>query len=105
MDTNNVVLTTLMNKIRDGKIQLPDFQRDWVWDDVRINYKQYYIISKKLRDKNKKGQIPVIHRILNHRNLSSSLFILFHPSSMYKAGLYPFPLLRSYRRDDCMQAL
>lgn len=25
-----------MNSIQCGKIQLPDFQRGWVWDDNRI---------------------------------------------------------------------
>ena len=29
-------LIGLLNDIHDGKIQLPDFQRDWVWDDKRI---------------------------------------------------------------------
>ena len=34
--TNDVPLKTLMDKVHDGKIQLPDFQRGWVWDDERI---------------------------------------------------------------------
>jgi len=29
-------LTTLLSGVHSGKIQLPDFQRDWVWDDERI---------------------------------------------------------------------
>jgi len=29
-------LRELISAIRDGKIQLPDFQRGWVWDDERI---------------------------------------------------------------------
>ena len=29
-------VTKLLSKIDDGEIQLPDFQRDWVWDDGRI---------------------------------------------------------------------
>lgn len=29
-------LFSLLSKVREGKIQLPDFQRGWVWDDERI---------------------------------------------------------------------
>ena len=29
-------LNRMLNDIRGGKIQLPDFQRGWVWDDYRI---------------------------------------------------------------------
>ena len=36
MKTNDRKITDLMNTIRDGKTQLPDFQRGWVWDDNRI---------------------------------------------------------------------
>ena len=31
-----VSLKTLLERVRSGKIQLPDFQRGWVWDDDRI---------------------------------------------------------------------
>ena len=34
--TNPVLLKDLLDKIESGKIQLPDFQRGWVWDDDRI---------------------------------------------------------------------
>jgi hypothetical protein len=34
--TNPVALKTLLEGLRDGTIQLPDFQRGWVWDDERI---------------------------------------------------------------------
>jgi hypothetical protein len=34
--TNPVNLSELIEKVRAGKIQLPDFQRPWVWDDDRI---------------------------------------------------------------------
>ena len=34
--TNPVLLSNLLNSIEVGKIQLPDFQRGWVWDDSRI---------------------------------------------------------------------
>lgn len=34
--TNPVSLETLLNKCADGRIQLPDFQRSWVWDEGRI---------------------------------------------------------------------
>lgn len=34
--TNPIDLRDLMAKIRDGRIQLPDFQRPWKWDDERI---------------------------------------------------------------------
>src|SRR5271155_3543378 len=34
--TNPVLLETLLNRCGDGKIQLPDFQRSWVWAEDRI---------------------------------------------------------------------
>jgi uncharacterized protein with ParB-like and HNH nuclease domain len=29
-------LKELLEDIRDGMIQLPDFQRGWIWDDVEL---------------------------------------------------------------------
>lgn len=34
--TNPVLLTAILNNVETGKLQLPDFQRGWVWDDDRI---------------------------------------------------------------------
>ena len=34
--TNPILLKTLLNDIEAGRIQLPDFQRGWVWDDDHI---------------------------------------------------------------------
>ena len=34
--TNPVLLKALLNEVEAGKIQLPDFQRGWIWDDGRI---------------------------------------------------------------------
>ena len=34
--TNPVSLKELLDDAEAGKIQLPDFQRGWVWDDERI---------------------------------------------------------------------
>ena len=34
--TNEVLLKNLIEDVEKGKIQLPDFQRGWVWDDERI---------------------------------------------------------------------
>lgn len=34
--TNPVLLKTLLENVETGKIQLPDFQRGWIWDDDRI---------------------------------------------------------------------
>ena len=34
--THPVTLKSLLNDAHSGKIQLPDFQRGWVWDDDRI---------------------------------------------------------------------
>ena len=34
--TNPVSLKELLDDTESGKIQLPDFQRGWVWDDDRI---------------------------------------------------------------------
>ena len=33
---NAVLLKNLLDEIKEGEIQLPDFQRGWVWDDARI---------------------------------------------------------------------
>ena len=33
---NGVLLKNLLDEIKEGEIQLPDFQRGWVWDDQRI---------------------------------------------------------------------
>jgi hypothetical protein len=35
-DSTKTRLATLLGDIQDGKIQLPDFQRGWVWDDEHI---------------------------------------------------------------------
>lgn len=35
-DSKKINLAELLNDIKKGKIQLPDFQRGWVWDDNRI---------------------------------------------------------------------
>ena len=34
--SNDTNLDTLLSQIESGIIQLPDFQRDWVWDDEKI---------------------------------------------------------------------
>ena len=35
-DSTKEFLSTLLDEIRSGRIQLPDFQRSWVWDDDHI---------------------------------------------------------------------
>jgi Protein of unknown function DUF262 len=35
-DSTKTPLKTLLEKIAEGKIQLPDFQRGWVWDYEHI---------------------------------------------------------------------
>src|SRR5205085_9493276 len=35
-DTTKTALNKLLDQIVEGKIQLPDFQRGWVWDDEHI---------------------------------------------------------------------
>lgn len=35
-DSTKTALSKLLEQIADGKIQLPDFQRGWVWDDAHI---------------------------------------------------------------------
>lgn len=35
-DSTNASLNDLLREIKEGKIQLPDFQRGWVWDDDHI---------------------------------------------------------------------
>lgn len=36
MKTNDTLIGKIMERIHNGQIQLPDFQRPWVWDDNRI---------------------------------------------------------------------
>lgn len=36
MGSQDCCLTEILKRVSDGTIQLPDFQRDWVWDDNRI---------------------------------------------------------------------
>lgn len=35
-DSTKASLNDLLREIKEGKIQLPDFQRGWVWDDDHI---------------------------------------------------------------------
>src|SRR6188768_2186122 len=35
-DSTKTQLATLLQGVVDGKLQLPDFQRGWVWDDEHI---------------------------------------------------------------------
>ena len=35
-DTNPIFLHTLLNSCDRGTLQLPDFQRSWVWEEERI---------------------------------------------------------------------
>jgi hypothetical protein len=35
-DSTKINLGKLLDEIREGKIQLPDFQRGWIWDDQHI---------------------------------------------------------------------
>src|SRR5580698_2118250 len=35
-DSTKTELGRLLNEIVEGKLQLPDFQRGWVWDDEHI---------------------------------------------------------------------
>ena len=34
--TKTTAKTVTLNRIVEGKLQLPDFQRGWVWDDSHI---------------------------------------------------------------------
>lgn len=34
--SNDTELNELMNDVKAGKIQLPEFQRSWTWDDNRL---------------------------------------------------------------------
>ena len=45
MQTNDRLITELMTAISNGRIQLPDFQRGWVWEDGRIKALIASIIS------------------------------------------------------------
>lgn len=34
--SNDTDLCVLLNEVNSGKMQLPEFQRSWTWDDERI---------------------------------------------------------------------
>ena len=36
MESKDTLISDLVTDIHEGKLQLPDFQRGWVWDDNRI---------------------------------------------------------------------
>lgn len=44
--TNDMLITDLMKSVHSGKIQLPDFQRGWVWSDSMIKKLIASIIRK-----------------------------------------------------------
>jgi uncharacterized protein with ParB-like and HNH nuclease domain len=35
-DSTKTALSKLLEQVVEGKIQLPDFQRGWIWDDTHI---------------------------------------------------------------------
>ncbi|ECJ9911637.1 DUF262 domain-containing protein, partial [Salmonella enterica] len=35
-DTTKIALKDILGQITDGRVQLPDFQRGWVWDDEHV---------------------------------------------------------------------
>ena len=35
-DSTKILLSELLDSIKKGKVQLPDFQRGWVWDDEHV---------------------------------------------------------------------
>ncbi len=35
-DSTKSPLLILLQAVQKGKTQLPDYQRDWVWDDERV---------------------------------------------------------------------
>ena len=36
MESKDTLISDLVTQIHEGKLQLPDFQRGWVWEDNRI---------------------------------------------------------------------
>ena len=45
-DSTKASLNDLLREIKEGKIQLPDFQRGWVWDDdhIRVHARQAILL-------------------------------------------------------------
>lgn len=35
-DSGKEALAGILNEIDNGKIQLPEFQREWIWDDAHV---------------------------------------------------------------------
>ena len=39
VESHDKKLDDLLKMVEEGKAQLPDFQRSWVWDDTKISSK------------------------------------------------------------------
>ena len=54
-ETNPIDLKDLLDDVEEGKIQLPDFQRGWVWDDERI--KSLLVVSDAWNRRDRAGEV------------------------------------------------
>ncbi len=72
-------LDTLLNNIVAGEIQLPDFQRGWVWDDEHIRFFKFWFLTT--------GRYPTIITLLNLANLT---YLILSVSKFPQFGLSLF---------------
>jgi hypothetical protein len=84
-DITKYPLFDLLKDIKTGRIQLPDFQRDWVWDDARVrrllaSISLAYPIGAvmMLQQSNQQGQFKprLINNVKKPQNYSPNFLIL-----------------------------
>ena len=101
--TNPVQIGDLLNDAHIGKIQLPDFQRGWVWDDDRIKELLVSICRSfpvgAIMTLSADGEISFRHRMIEgapnepERNLERYLLDgQQRLTSLYQAFTYPGPV-------------
>ena len=101
--TNPVQIGDLLNDVHTGKIQLPDFQRGWIWDDDRIKDLLVSICRSfpvgAVMTLSADGEISFRHRMIEgapnepERNLERYLLDgQQRLTSLYQAFTYPGPV-------------
>lgn len=57
-------LRDLLKNVASGKIQLPDFQREWKWDDERIRALIATVTLNYPLGANRESSLPCVPRVL-----------------------------------------
>ena len=101
--TNPIQLSVLLDDVHSGKIQLPDFQRGWVWDDERIKDLLVSIsrsfpvgaVMTLSADGESQFQKRVIEGVPENGNAHHERYLLDGQqrlTSLYQALVYPCPV-------------